>query len=135
MTDENILPEGDPRRFEVVMGFDLAEHRPDFARFRVTLGAQHLNRQGVPHGGVVSALIDAAGMYAGNMDPETGARLRAVTVSMTCNFIAAAKGAELVCDGVMLKRGRGTFFAEARLTDGVDGPLLATGQGAYKYLR
>ena len=135
MAEPNLLPEGDPRRFEVVMGFDLAEQRPDYCRFHVKLGPQHMNRQGVPHGGVISALIDAAGMYAGNMDPETGDRLRAVTVSMACNYIGAAKGDELVCEGRMLKRGRGTFFAEARLTDGRGGPLLATGQGAYKYLR
>lgn len=134
MADTEELPEGDPGRFDVVMGFELAEWRPGYCRFRVVLGPQHMNRQGAPHGGVVSALIDAAGMYAGNAD-ENGARIKAVTVSMSCNFIGAAKGPELICEGRLLKAGRGTFFAEARLLDGLDGPLLATGQGAYKYLR
>ena len=132
--DANALPEGDPNRFETVMGFDLVEHRPGFCRYRVALGPQHMNRQGRPHGGVVSALIDAAGMYAGNMDAETGATRRAVTVSMTCNYIGAAKGDVLVCEGRLLKAGRSTFFAEARLLDGPDGALLASGQGAYKYI-
>lgn len=131
----NQLPEGDPGRFEAVMGFDLAVWEPGFAQFRVKLGPQHMNRQGRPHGGVVSALIDAAGMFAGNTDPETGERLRAVTVSMSCNFVGAAKGGELVCEGRVLKTGRSTYFAEARLLDGEGGPLLATGQGAYKFLR
>lgn len=134
MTDTGFLPDGDPRRFEVTMGFELVDWRQGFCRFRVALGPQHMNRQGVPHGGVVSALIDAAGMYAGNAN-EAGERLKAVTVSMSCNFIGAAKGGELICEGRLLKAGRGTFFAEARLTDGLDGPLLATGQGAYKYIR
>jgi acyl-coenzyme A thioesterase PaaI-like protein len=53
---------------------------------------------------------------------------------MCCNFIGAAKGDELVCEGRVLKRGRSTFFSEARLFDGVNGPLLASGQGAYKFL-
>jgi len=134
MTDANALPDGDPRRFEVAMGFELVEWRQGFCRYRVKLGPQHMNRQGAPHGGVVSALIDTAGMYAGNGN-AAGERLRAVTVSMSCNFIGAAKGNVLICDGRLLRAGRGTFFAEARLTDGLDGPLLATGQGAYKYLR
>lgn len=135
MSDENFLPEGDPRRFENVMGFELAVWRTGFAQFRVKLGPQHMNRSGVPHGGVISALIDAAGMYAGNHDHETGRPLRAVTVSMSCNFIGAPKGDELVCEGRVMKAGRSTFFADARLTDGDDGPLIASGQGAYKYLR
>lgn len=134
MTDASALPDGDPQRFEVVMGFELEEWREGFCRFRVELGPQHMNRNGVPHGGVVSALIDSAGMYAGNAN-AAGERLKAVTVSMACNFIGAAKGDVLICEGQLLRAGRSTFFAEARLTDGLDGPLLATGQGAYKYLR
>ncbi len=135
MPNDNLLPEGDPNRFEAVMGFDLAVWEPGFAQFRVKLGPQHKNRQGAVHGGVLAALIDAAGMFAGNTDPETKERVRAVTVSMACNYVGAAKGDELVCEGRVLKAGRSTFFAEARLTDGDAGPLLATGQGAYKYLR
>jgi len=129
------LPEGDPNRFETIMGFDLAVWRPGFCQYRVPLGPQHMNRQSRPHGGVISALIDAAGMYAGNKDAETGEGRRAVTISMTCNYVGAAQGDLLVCEGRLLKAGRSTFFAEARLLDGDDGPLLATGQGAYKFLR
>jgi len=135
MPSDNLLPEGDPNRFEKVMGFELAIWEPGRSQFRVKLGPQHKNRQGAPHGGVVSALIDAAGMFAGNTHDETRERLRAVTVSMSCNFIAAPKGDTLVCNGRVLKSGRSTFFAEAFLTDGDDGPLLASGQGAYKFLR
>ena len=131
---ENFLPSGDPARFEAVMGFQLAIWEAGFCQFRVPLGPQHLNRAGRPHGGVVSALIDAAGMFAGNKDAEAGHRRNAVTVSMACNFIGAAKGDLLVCEGKLMKSGRSTFFAEARLLDGDDGALLASGQGAYKFL-
>lgn len=134
MAETNLLPGGDPGRFEHVMDFVLAEWRAGFAQFRVRLGPQHMNRNGAPHGGLVAAMIDAAGMYAGNIDAD-GNPLRAVTVSMSCNFIGAAKGDELVCEGRILKAGRSTFFAEASLTDGDGGPLLASGQGAYKYMR
>ena len=131
---DNFLPSGDPARFEAVMGFQLAIWEPAFCQFRVPLGPQHLNRAGRPHGGVVSALIDAAGMFAGNKDGETGCRRNAVTVSMACNFIGAAKGELLVCEGKLMKSGSSTFFAEARLLDGDDGALLASGQGAYKFM-
>ncbi len=134
MADGNLLPEGDPDRFEVVMGFDLAIWRPGFAQFRVKLGPQHMNRQGRPHGGVVAALIDAAGMFAGNTEADGVGRRKAVTISMSCNYVGSAKGDELVCEGRVLKSGRSTFFAEARLMDGDDGPLLASGQGAYKFI-
>ena len=131
---DNQLPEGDPGRYEAVMGFHLAIWEPNFCQFRVKLGVQHMNRQGRPHGGVISSLIDSAGMFAGNKDPDGERRRKAVTVSMSCNFIGAAKGDELVCEGSVLKRGRSTFFSEARLLDGINGPLLASGQGAYKFL-
>ena len=131
----DLLPEGDPNRFEALMGFEMTDRAPGFCRFRVELGPQHMNRQGRPHGGVVSALIDAAGLYAGVMDPATGQDRRAVTVSMSCNYVGAAAGDVLICEGSLLKAGRSTFFSEARLLDGEDGPLLAAGQGAYKFLR
>ncbi len=131
---DNLLPDGDPGRFEVVMGFELDIWEHGRSRFRMKLGPQHLNRQGAPHGGVVAALLDAAGMFAGNTDAATGERRKAVTVSMSTNFIGAAKGPELICDGAVLKAGRTTFFAEARVTDGEGGALLASGQGAYRYL-
>lgn len=131
---DNLLPEGDPGRFEKVMGFELEVWEHGRSLFRMKLGPQHLNRQGAPHGGVVAALLDAAGMFAGNTDAKTGERLKAVTVSMSTNFIAGARGDELLCEGRVLKAGRTTFFAEARLTDGEGGALLASGQGAYRYL-
>ena len=135
MDKSNLLPDGDPERFEMVMGFDLAIWEAGHSQFRVKLGPQHKNRQGAPHGGVVAALIDAAGMFAGNTDPDTGANVKAVTVSMSCNFIGAPKADELVCEGRVLRSGRSMFFTESRLTDGDGGPLLATGQGAYKFIR
>lgn len=134
MADKNLLPDGDPNRFEIVMGFELALWEPGRSQFRVALGPQHLNRQGAPHGGVISALIDAAGMFAGNTAHGTGERLRAVTVSMSCNFIAGPKGDLLVAEGRVLKSGRSMFFAEASVTDGEGGALLASGQGAYRFL-
>ena len=135
MTSDNILSDIDPASFDGVMDFRLTVWEPGRSEFQARRGPQHLNRNGAPHGGVVAALLDAAGMYAGNLDFETRERVRAVTVSMSCNFIGALKGDLFVCQGALQKAGRSTFFAEARLTDGIDGPLVATSQGAYKYIR
>ena len=134
MRETNILTDIDPASFDGVMDFRLTLWEPGRSEFQARLGPQHLNRNGAPHGGVVAALLDAAGMYAGNLSFETKQRVRAVTVSMSCNFIGALKGELFVCEGALLKAGRSTFFAEARLTDGPQGALVASGQGAYKYL-
>ncbi len=128
------MPEGEEgQHFESFMAFERMEWREGFVRIRVTLGPQHRNRQGFVHGGVIGALLDSAGMFAGTFDPDTGRGKAAVTVSTACQYIGATKGAAIEATGELTRAGRSLYFSDARVTDPETGAVLASGQGTYKY--
>lgn len=133
---EDFLPDVDAAsHFEGVMAFERVEWREGFVRIRVTLAAHHRNRQGYVHGGVIGALLDSAGLYAGVYDPQTGRARVALTVSTACQYMGATNGAELEAIGEVVRAGRSMFFADARVLDRETGEVLACGQGTYKFRR
>ena len=96
------------------------------------LGPQHLNRLGVLHGGLVAMLLDTAGGIAVrsfSREKETPT----ITVSMTVNYISAAKSDEIIATARITGGGRSLKFADAELRD-QDGTLFATASGTYKLL-
>ena len=128
------MPEGeDGQHFESSMAFERVEWREGYVRIRVTLGPQHRNRQGFIHGGVLGALLDSAGMFAGTYDPETGRGKAAVTVSTAAQYIGATKGDVVEAVGVLTRAGRSLYFSDAKVTDPETGAVLAAGQGTFKY--
>lgn len=128
------MPEGEEgAHFEGVMAFERVEWREGFARIRVALGPQRRNRQGFIHGGVIGALLDSAGMFAGTYDPETGRGKAAVTVSTACQFVGSTKGDAVEAVGELTRAGRSLYFADAKVLDPETGAVLAAGQGTYKY--
>ena len=133
MSDGSYLPESDGTDYEAVMGFEKVEWREGFVRMRVALQPVHRNRQGIVHGGVIAALLDSVGMFAGTYDPENPGGKRAVTVATSCQFIGATKGDFLEAEGVLTRAGRSMYFADAKVTDPATGAVLASGQGTYKY--
>lgn len=132
--NQAFMPEGeDGQHFEAFMAFERVEWREGHARIRVTLGPQHRNRQGFIHGGVIGALLDSAGMFAGTYDPATGRGRAAVTVSTACQFIGSTKGNVVEAVGELTRAGRSMYFADAKVLDPETGAVLASGQGTYKY--
>ena len=133
MSDRSYLPESDGTDYEAVMGFEKVEWREGFVRMRVALQPVHRNRQGIVHGGVIAALLDSVGMFAGTYDPENPGGKRAVTVATSCQFIGAPQGDLREAEGVLTRAGRSMYFADAKVTDPATGAVLASGQGTYKY--
>ena len=133
MTDQFLPDNEDAAHFENVMAFERVEWREGFVRYRVQLKAQHRNRQGIVHGGVIGALLDASGLYAGVYDPETGKARAAVTVSTACQFMGATRGDELEAIGEVVRTGRSMFFTSSRVIMPDTGSVLAAGQGSYKF--
>lgn len=133
MTERSYLPESDGTDYEAVMGFEKAEWREGYVRMRVALQPVHRNRQGIVHGGVIAALLDSAGMFAGTYDPANAGGKRAVTVATSCQFTGATKGDFLEAEGTVTRAGRTLYFADAKVTDPATGNVLASGQGTYMY--
>lgn len=128
-------PSGYPSTFgfQDLLGFTRTEWREGHARFELPFDARHLNRGGIPHGGVYAALLDtalgSAGCYMGS---EHDFR-PAVTLNLTVNFLAQPAGRLLVAEGRVCGGGKRVFFAEGDVTDDT-GRRLATGSATFRYI-
>jgi uncharacterized protein (TIGR00369 family) len=99
---------------------------------RLDIGPEHLNRMGNVHGGVLATMIDAAACVAGlTRQPDEPPRF-AITVSLSIQFVSAARHGELVVDGWQLSAGHRTYTAEAKVRD-AEGRLVANGIGTFQW--
>ncbi len=74
--------ESDP--FAQSLGIELLDLEPGYSRLAMTLQPHMVNFHGIPHGGAIFSLADAAFAAAGNSHGQV-----AVALSMTINFRAA----------------------------------------------
>jgi len=123
-------PEGG---FADLVGYRLTEWKEGEAECRLLLDERHLNRQGLLHGGVMTTLLDAVLGYCGIHTALPARDRRAMTLSMTTNFVGAARpGDEVIATARRTGGGRSVFFASAEARD-QNGRLLATAESVYKY--
>ncbi len=83
----------------------------------------------VVHGGAISTLVDVAAtrrLVGGRAHRQPARR----TIGLTVDFLRAARGADLVADARVLRRGRSVCFCEVDVRDGDD--LVAKGLVSYK---
>lgn len=113
------------------LGVVFERYEPDDVLLRLPFRAELTNDGSVYHGGVVASLMDTAGAAAAwsNHDFDKGAR--ASTVSMSIQYVAAARQSDLLCAGRALKRGRELIFTEMTATDQA-GAVVAHGVQTYR---
>ena len=90
------------------------------------------NRSGRIHGGIFATLIDTIAGHSGCYCPYPGRIRRAVTLSLTTNYLGQPEGSMLIATA--RKRGGGStiFYSDAEVRD-ERGTLLATGVGTFRY--
>jgi uncharacterized protein (TIGR00369 family) len=113
------------------LGIVIERYDPDDVTLRVPFRADLTNDGNVYHGGVIAAAIDTAGACAAwsNHDFEKGAR--ASTVSMTVQYVGAARRSDLVCHARTVRRGKELTFTEITATD-ADGAVVAHAVQVYR---
>ena len=94
-----------------------AEVRPDLC-----------NRRGVLHGGVVSALLDAAlgGAVVSGITPEEWC----ATVQLSIQFLEGARRGPITAEGLLIRRGQRVAFASGEARDS-EGLVVARAQGTW----
>lgn len=114
-----------------LLGLQFDRYEPDDVVARVPFKEELTNDGVVYHGGVIAAAIDTAGAAAAwsNHDFDKGAR--ASTVSMTVQYVGAAKKSDLVCQARTVRRGRELIFTEITATDS-DGAVVAHALQTYR---
>lgn len=120
--------------FARLLGMELVDWTAEHAVIRQPIRPEITNRQGIPHGGLYASLLDTAMGYAGCFTGDADDRRFAVTLTLTTSFLARPQGEVLLCKGWRTGGGKSTFFAEARVEDEA-GTLVATGSGAFRYMR
>ena len=105
------------------LGLVFERYEPDDVLLRLPFRADLTNDGSVYHGGVVASVIDTAGAAAAwsNHDFDKGAR--ASTVSMTLQYLGAARQSDLLCTARAVKRGRELIFTEIDATDADGNPV------------
>lgn len=79
-----------------------------------------------------SRASDTAGMAVTWSDDQVPELLGGSTVSLTVNFVAAARGQDLRAVARTVRRGRSLCFSEVEVTD-PDGRVVATGSVVQAY--
>ncbi len=121
-TDEEHSPLGD------LLGFTQVEQSSEGVVLEAEIRPELLNRRGVVHGGVLSALLDSAlgGAVVAAIDPEEWC----ATLQLSVQYISGGRRGPLRAGGRMTRRGPRCAFAEGEVLD-ARGKLIARAQGTW----
>lgn len=87
-----------------LIGAELAAVEPGYCAIALTPRPEVSQQHGYVHAGIVSAIVDSAGGYAGFTLFPAGASV--LTVEFKINLMAPAAGERLVAEGFVVKPGR-----------------------------
>ncbi|MCR9257082.1 MAG: PaaI family thioesterase [Alphaproteobacteria bacterium] len=114
------------------LGYRVTRWGPDRATVQMTLSDAVTNRKGIMHGGVMGVLLDTAAGYAGCWTGIPNETRRALTLTMTVQYVGQATTDDLICYGRKTGGGGTVYYAESELFDGA-GTLMARAVSVYRY--
>ena len=103
-------------------GVEVTDASPGVVEIEFEAGSQHLNLQGLVHGGILTTLADTAMGLAVRTALEPGRRH--VTVQLGIEFLSPGRTGTITARGRTVKIGTQLGFAEADVMN-ADGRLLA----------
>lgn len=114
--------------FSEFLGIDHQPAGDGEARSVLDVKPHHLNRRGVVHGGVLSALLDSTlgAAVISSMPKEWWC----ATISLSVQFISGGRGDRIVASGRVLRRGVQVAFASGEVRDSA-GRLVAAAEGSW----
>jgi len=111
------------------MGMSFAEVQDGRVVLRVEIQAQHLNADGIVHGGVLPAIADGAMGNALRTIMGEGAQV--FTAEVNLQYLRPVTGGTLVADGRVVQSGRRLSFGEAEIRDEASGKVHARATGIF----
>ena len=114
------------------LGIELIELGSDRAVLRMPFRPELATMGDVVHGGAIAALLDTASMAAAWADDEVPDSAAGATVSMSVDYVAAARGCDLTATAAVTRRGRSLCFCEVTVA-GVDGGTIAKGIAVHRF--
>ena len=114
------------------LGIELAAIEPDRAVLRLPYRPELATIGDVVHGGAIAALLDTASMAAAWADDTVPDALAGATVSMSVDYLAAARAVDLTATARAVRRGRSLCFCEMEVTQ-PDGGVIAKGLAVHRF--
>ncbi|MEX2236884.1 MAG: PaaI family thioesterase [Dehalococcoidia bacterium] len=90
----------------------------DHARFSLPFRDELVTVGDIVHGGAIAGLLDMAATAAAWSTVRDMAGARGTTIGFSINYLEAARGAEVVADARVIRRGRQLIYLEVSLTSG-----------------
>ena len=130
----------DPKSaFAEALGMTVTRWEEGLVRLEAPIQGWYLNRSGVVHGGIASAMVDMACGFAGIYAPPGTPDRHALTLSLTVQFTGQASHGHLVAEGRVKHQGRRVYFTESTLwavgtpaTPLEEGRMLAFASGTFR---
>ena len=123
----------DANPFSKLLRLRVTELWPDGAELELPIREEVKQMLGLVHGGALATLVDSATACA--IWPRLEAEgLKAVTLELKINFLAAPKGAYCRSRAELLRYGRSTAYLEAGISD-ASGKLCCRASATYFILR
>ena len=115
------------------LGLRIDRIEADVAELVLPFGPDLPTMGDVVHGGAIATLIDTAGMAAAwsdDVEPESPA---GGTISMSVDYVAAARGCDLRARATVIRRARELCFVEVTVLDEGRGTVVAKGLVTHRY--
>ncbi len=113
------------------LGLRFDAYGPDQVTLRLPFRDDLTNDGVYYHGGVIAAVMDTAGAAAAWSNHDFDKGTRASTVSMSIQYVGAAKKSDLVCEARTVRRGRELTFTEISAFDSA-GTVVAHAVQTYR---
>lgn len=117
--------------FMSLLGIVFDHYEPDDVVVRLPFDERWTNDGIAFHGGVTATLLDTAGAAAAWSNHDFGRGLRASTVSISVQFLAAARTSDLMAHARTVRRGRELIFTEITARDD-EGTAVAQALQTYR---
>lgn len=113
------------------LGLEFEQYLPDQVTLRLGFRKDLTNDGTYYHGGVIAAVMDTAGAAAAWSNHDFSKGTRASTVSMSVQYVGAARRSDLVCRARTARRGKELIFTEITAIDDA-GAVVAHGLQTYR---
>jgi uncharacterized protein (TIGR00369 family) len=114
------------------LGIELRALRPDEAELALPFSERVVTIGDVVHGGAISALIDTAATAAAWSDETIPESPSGSTVALSVDFVAAARGEDVIATARVVRRGKSLCFCEVT-AEGSDRRVVAKGLVTYRF--
>jgi len=106
-----------------LLGIRIETVEPELVRARLPFRPEVTTVGDLVHGGAISALVDVAATAAAWTGADLDRQPRGTTIGLTVNFLAGARGGDLIATARVVQRGRSIVVLEVDVADAAGGAV------------